>query len=345
MADYSEDMDVVTTIDHGHNVKKLTGGDSEQLIPPSLAFFQQPPLLSSIASEEFTDYRPNSSDLNSGSLDYTIPMSSTQLLDLKGTRHHFTFKIVHAIDGSAVQVAKEPVVGPINWIGATFWDGIELYLNNQLITASGGQHTSYRAMFESLLDVSRFKKSNELQAGLWKEDTPGLMGPKVEEEMENEGFTWRAKWTLGSKECRVRAPITTDLAQQGRLILNSTEVSLKFFKTRPEFNLMVAAPRQQAEVPAPGGYRILLTDAFLRVKKKTVVPSVLLGIENTLSDESPALYPLMKTEMRKYLIHKGQMSFVFENLFQGAIPSVMCLGFVKEKACSGSISLAERDQS
>ena len=331
MADHSEDMDL--SVDHGPNVKQMTGGES-QVIPPELAFFQEPPLMSAIASEDYTDYRPNSSDLNSGSLDYTIPMSSTQLIDLRSSRHHFAFKIVHASDGSDVNPLAEPLMATVNWIGASLWDGIELYLNNQLVTPSGGQHTSYRAMFEALLDISRFKKNNELQSGLWKADTPGRMGPEIQDELENEGFLWRSKWTVGSKECRVTAPITTDLAQQGRLILNSVEMTLKFFRTRPEFHLMVAQPKSQDQVFAPGGYKLHLTDAFLRVKKKTVVPSVLMGIESTLS-ETPALYPLMRSEVRKYLVHKGQMSFVFENLFQSAIPSVMCLAFVKEQACSG----------
>jgi len=336
MADNSSETDLMV-VDHGSNARQLSAGDaSGQYFPSELSLFEEAPLLAAIASEDYVDYRPNSSNLNSGSLDYSIPMSSTQMLDLRASRHHFSFKIVHASDGSDVNAVTEPPLAPVNLIGSCLWDSIELYLNNTLVTPSGGQHTGYRAMFEALLDTSRFKKDTELQASLWAPDTPGSMGPDATEEYGNEGFKWRYKWVMGSKECHVTSPLTIDLAQQDRLILNGVQVDLKFFRSRSEWHLMQSAPQGDDQASEPGGYKLEITDAFLRMKKKTVVPSVLMGIESTLSD-TPALYPVMRTELRKMLCHRGQMSFVFENLYQGAVPSVLALGFVKESACAGNI--------
>ena len=323
--------------DHGPAAGQMTPDNvSGQYFPEELSLFEQPPLMAAIASEEYVDYRPTSSGLNSGSLDYTIPMSSSQMVDLKACTHHFTFKIVHANDGSEVSVENEPMVGPVNYIGATLWDSLELYLNDTLVTPSGGHHTGYRSYLEALLDTSRFKKSSELQAGLWYPDTPGIMGPSPDEDVGNEGFKWRTKWMRGSNECSVMAPLTTDLAQQPRLILNGIQINLKFFRSRPEWHLMVAR-NTEGKTAKQGGYRLEITDAFLRVRKKTVVPSVLLAIERTLGD-SPALYPVMRTEVRKMLCHKGQMSFCYENIFQNSVPSVLVIAFQRESASSGHYS-------
>ena len=327
-------------LDHGPTVKKLTPGEfSDQLFPPELSLFEEPPLLAAIASEEFVDYRPNSGSLNNGSLDYEIPMSSTQMIDLQGSRHHFTFKIVHADDGSDVGVVDEPMVAPINYIAATLFESVHMYINQMLVTPSGGQNIPYRSYFEALLDSSRFKKTSEMQAALYYEDDAGAMGPNAnpDDNFGNEGFKARAAFTLGSRKCHVVGPIPVDLCQQERLLLSGVALRFSFFPTRPEFHLMVAQPGE-GETTHPGGYRLQITDAFLRIKKKTVVPSVLLGIEDQLR-QKPALYPNMRTDVRKFLIHKGQLSFTLTDMFQGTTPSIMVVALVSEKASQGDVSL------
>ena len=332
-----QDDDDVMIVDHGPNVKKLTDGNGAgQLFHQELSLFEEPPLLAAVASEEFVDYRPTSASLNAGSLDYSVPISSSQMVDLRSSRHHFTFKIVHASDGSDVDEISEPLVGPINFIGATLWETVQMYINQTLVTPSGAQNIPYRVMIEALLDSSRFKRDTEMQAGLYYEDLAGQMGPDADPDLGNTGFQMRCAYTGRSKKCQVLAALPVDLAQQPRLILNGVQLGFRFFPSRPEFNLMTAPPRAN-QAAAPGGYKLEILDAFLRIKKKTLVPSVLLGIESTLS-QTPALYPLMRSEVRRFLIHRGQLGFTFDDLFQGSVPSIMILAFVNERASAGDVS-------
>ena len=328
--------DDVMIVDHGPNAKKMTGGQgSGQFFHEELSLFEEPPLLASIASEEIVDYRPTSASLNVGSLDYHVPISSTQMVDLRSCRHHLTFKIVHASDGSDVHPPTEPVMGPINYLGATIWETVQMYINQTLVTPSGGQNVGYRTIIEALLDSSRFKKDTEMQAALYYEDRPLPLGPETDKNTGNIGFQNRCAYTMGSKKCQLVAPLPVDLAQQPRLILNGVQLSFRFFPSRPEFHLMIA-PAEENQALDPRGYKVELLDAFLRMKKKTLVPSVLLGVESALSDTA-ALYPLMRSEVRKFLIHRGQLGFSFDDLFQGSVPSVMVLGLVDERASAGDL--------
>ena len=330
MSDQEEELEMIMD----NNVKKLG-----QYFPPELSLFEEPPLLGAISSEEFVDYRPSSASLNAGSLDYIIPVSGTQMVDLKSSRHHVKFKIVHASDGSDVNPLDEPMIGPINYIGCSMWDTIQLHINQTMVTQSGGQNIPYRSIIEALLDTGRFKKDTEMQAGLYMKDTAPFMGPDSNPNVGNLGFQQRAGYTAGSRTCTVVAPITVDLAQQGRLILNGVELGFRFFPGRPEFHLMLAPdePEEDGKKADKGGYRIEILEAFLRIKKKTLEPSVLLGMESTLR-QTPALYPVMRTEVRKFLIHRDQHSFTIDDVYQQKIPSVLVLCLVNERASSGDIT-------
>lgn len=161
-------MDAMT--DQGPQVKKLTEGDGAgQLFPSELSLFQEPPLLAAFSIEDYVDYRPTSASLDSGSLDYTIPASSTQMLDLRSSRHHLRIRIVHK-DGSSVNVGDEEPVAVINFIAATLFETVQMYINQTLVTPSGGQNNPYRAIIEVLLDRRRFEKDTIMEASLYEKD-------------------------------------------------------------------------------------------------------------------------------------------------------------------------------
>jgi len=308
-----------------HLRQPMEVGGAGQVFPPELSLFQVPPLSASYSCETYVDYRPVSGSLNAGSLEYVIPPSMTQMIDLAASRHHLKLRIVKG-DGSDVNVAEE-VVGPINYIGATLFETVQVYLNQALVTSSGGQHHGYRAIIEALLDTSRFEKSTILQAALFYKDAHHHMSDL---DKEDTGFTQRWQFTGTSRPCQLIAPLITDLAQQERLIIPGVEIGLKWYVAKPAFTLMSATEGAD--------YKWEIMDAFLRIKKKTPQPAVLLGINSAL-DLSPALYPLMQTQVRQFLIHRGQYEFNFENLFEGLVPCVMTVGFVTAESSVGQYKL------
>ena len=244
------------------------------------------------------------------------------MLDLRSSKHHLKIRIVHA-DGSPVDVGDEEPVAPINFIAATLFETVHMYINQFLVTPSGGQNNPYRAIIEALLDRSRFEKDTIMGASLYKKDEAFKM-----HDPGSSGFQWRWALMTGSRPCDVTAPLLVDLAEQERLLLNGLEVGFKFFPARPEFTLLSHVEGAD--------YRIQILDAFLRVK--TLIPSLLLAVESTLS-LSPALYPVMRTEVRRFLIHSGQHGFTLEDVFQSQVPSILVMGLVKERGASRNFQL------
>ena len=308
------------------HLRQLSEGNSAgQVLPSELNFFEAPPLSAAFLREEFVDYRPSTANLNSGgSIDFLIPPSLTQYVSLSRTRVHVKLRITRG-DGSAFNPAEEAhIVTPINWLGATMFETVQLYLNQTLVSASGGQHSPYKAILEALLDKGCFEKNTSLQAGLFKKDTAGRMETY---DYPDGGAAYRWQWTAASQSFDLCAPIICDLAQQGRLIISGVEMLFKLWLARPEFVLMTDDD--------DADYKLDVQECFLRVCKKMPQPAVTMGVATSL-ELSPILYPFNRTEVRQLLLNAGTYGFSFENLFDGLIPSVMTVAIVSGKSASGT---------
>lgn len=307
--------------------RDLTEGSSSaaQMFPAELDLFQIPSLATAYTAENYVDYRPSSAISSNNPLEYVIPASISQYTDLKGSRHHVRFRIVKE-DGSETNPTDDFMVGPCNWPAVTMFQQFQLYLNQVLVSPSGGQHHGYRAIIEALLDRHRFEKDIALQAGLYRKDTAGHM---EDLDANSTGFSWRWQYTAASRKVWVSAPLITDLSQQERLILNSVDIVMKFWPAQADFALMSDDPEDR--------YRIEILDAFIRLKRKTPQPAVSLAVDKALSI-SPALYPNLRTEVRMFLVPRGQFQINYEGLFEGNVPSVMCVTFVKASAAVGRFS-------
>ncbi len=309
------------------NVRKLTDGSAAgEYFPPELSLFQEPPLMAAYQGETSVDYRPVNANLNVPSLDYTIPPSMTGMIDLANSRHHLKVRIVKG-DGTTFGV-DEGLISPINWIGCTMFEQTQTFLNQVLVTTSGGQHHAYRCIIEGLLDRTRAERETIMQAGLYFKDSSGFW---TDLDAVKTGLASRWGYMFGSNEVDLVTPLMTDLSSPGsRLLPTGIQVDFKFWRGKPSFMLM--SPIDKAD------YKIEIVDAFLRIRKKFPLPQVLLGIESALS-VSPCLFPHMRTDLRTHLLHSGTFGFQLQQLFEGTIPSVLTLGFVKSTSFNGDYKL------
>ena len=296
--------------------------------PSEINMFDMPPLSNTYTSEDYVDYKPRSigSTISTGScLEYDIPATISQFTSLKETRHHIRVRIVHE-DGTKIDDPAE-ICGPVNWPGVSFFESCLISLNQQLVSCTGGQDHGYRAVIQALLDRHRSDKDTILQAGLYFPDTPGHMDDF--EEVKT-GFMERFQYFAMSESVDLSAPIISDLSEQHKLIPNNMQISVKFWPAKSSFCLLTANKEKT--------YKFEILDAFLRVKRKTPQPAILLGITDGL-ELTPAKFPFMKTEMKKFLIHAGTFSFSQENLFESQVPNCMVITFVKAAAAAGNVHL------
>jgi ribonucleoside-diphosphate reductase beta chain len=272
------------------------------------------------------DYRPVSSALNSGGpLEFIIPPSSNQYINLKRSKIFLKVKIVHA-DGSNPGLLE--TAAPVNWLVQTLFSQVELYLQSTLVSGSAGNMHPYRCMFELLLDSSNDSKLTSLQSGLFYKDTAYKMDD-VGTESQNDGYNRRISHCAMGTVFELIGPIVTDLAQQSRVILNATELHFKFWPGKSAFHLMCGPDSSKED------FRVEIVDACLKICKLTPLPSITLAHSQAL-EVSPALYPYMRSEIRALQLMAGSYSFSFEDVFSSSVPAVVVLGMVTSEAYSGS---------
>ncbi|KAJ8305205.1 hypothetical protein KUTeg_009160 [Tegillarca granosa] len=124
--------------------------------------------------------------------------------------------------------------------------------------------------------------------------------------------------------------ILGDLFNLDRLVLNSVQMSVKLYRSKPEFCLMT-------DEQSPD-YQIFIEDIILKVCKVQVNPAVIYGQAEVLKHEN-AKYPFTRTEIKQVSIPAGQINFTFDNIFQGLRPNKVVVAFVKSEAVAGAWTL------
>jgi hypothetical protein len=82
------------------------------------------------------------------------------------------------------------------------------------------------------------------------------------------------------------------------------------------------------------GYEVVIEDIVLKACKVQVNPAVIFAQAEILRDVN-AKYFFTRTEMKLLTIPAGNMSFTYDNLFQGLRPNRLCVGFIKGEAAQG----------
>ncbi len=299
--------------------------ESTYRYPSEINLFSLPDLTNTYVSQEFIDFRPTTANLNSGgSIDFLLPPTINSYTSLRETRLHMRVRIVNE-DSTPIDMAD--MVGPANWPGCTLFESCQLFLNQTLVSATGGLDYGYRGIIQALVDRHRFQRDTVMQLGLYEEDEPGLMN-----NFEQGGTPFMRRWQYFAKSESVDliSPIISDLAEQGRLILNNIEISMKFHPAKPSHCLNTAIKGRK--------FKVEFLDCFLRVCRKVVQPAILVAMTNAL-EVSTAKYPYMRTELRKFIVQRGLYTYTQDLLYDGIIPSYMVLAFVTAAAASGQYNL------
>ena len=127
----------------------------------------------------------------------------------------------------------------------------------------------------------------------------------------NTGLGTRSEWTKTSKTVELQGRIHSDLFNQGKLILNGVDLTVKLHRHKPEFCLLSA--------DAAPAYTITIIDAIFYVKKIELTPSVFNAINTVLNDKN-AQYAITRTTPKVFTVSRGQQSQQIDNAFLGEIP-------------------------
>ena len=114
-----------------------------------------------------------------------------------------------------------------------------------------------------------------------------------------------------------------------RYLLNEVDVHVKFFHNKNSFRLLSSVPNKK--------YKVAISEVMLKAAMIQIHADILKSHARCLED-TPALYPLLKTEVKTFAVGKGQYNVNLDDIFQGKIPNRLILGMVSADAYAGDLT-------
>lgn len=136
-----------------------------------LDIFATPPTQNSVESGTTLCVRPISSLTDASPIEFLIPGSGDEYIDLAHTTLHLIAKII--LDEPKVEKDVMNIAPVNNWMHSIF-SQVDIYLNQKCITPPSNNY-NYRAYIENLLNYGSDAKSSHLSSIVWEKDTAGKM--------------------------------------------------------------------------------------------------------------------------------------------------------------------------
>ena len=298
--------------------------DSKEANIPQLDLFTLPKTQTTIAKQQWYEYRPvNSSDYTNTPCDFIIPGNSVDVIDLSRSYLYLHLKVVKQ-DGS--DVGADDKVGIVNNILHSMWSQVDVFLNQQLISSSTRDY-QYKSYIDTVLFNDKSTKETRLQtSGFYKdsgdiESTDVLTGTNL-------GLTEIYSLVSASRGAYFYGPLLADITQVDRYILGGVDVHLRLWPSNQKFNLVKPAT-------IVGDFKIKILDIAYHVCKLNLTPDFLLG-QDTMLKKHNALYPYKRSRIQTFAIPTGSYVFIETNLFQFERCQQVIVGFLKSEAYQGS---------
>lgn len=285
-----------------------------------LDLFALPSTQTSIESGQWIHYKPISSLSDDGPLEFQVPGTGDDYIDLSHTLLYVKAKITNSDSNS---IKDQIHVAPVNnWLHSLF-NQLDVYLNQKLVSPPNNTY-AYRAYLETLLNYGPAAKSSHLTCGLWYEDTPHKMDAM---DSTNKGFIKREELVKLNTSVDMIGHLHGDIFNQDKFLLNGVEMRIKLVRSKEVFNLMCNSADEKLKVT--------ILDASLIIRKARINPSILLAHQKVLASTT-AKYPITRAEVKVLTIPSGIQGKTLDNIFLGQVPKRCIVGFVKNSAFNGS---------
>ena len=313
----------------------------------SLAIFDLPPTAIAFNKTSVRELIPISTITQQGPYVFRI-FPDNQFIDLSRTWMYLVTKLEkREANGTWVPLSNttddDKHTGVINNFGNSFIKQLKISINNVECSDSGTLY-AYRSYIDHELTHSREYRKGISEAGCYYTDSehseiPGLYNDK--------GFKARVNRFSGGRECYTLSKLAFDLAQQGNLMLNNSDIIFTIYRNTDDFLIHTPNyPERTAVDPKDGTqqvvtykqnqstYRLVVVD----IRLYTVCVDVVQSLQNAISkqlESVSAKYPMRRVEVRSVFLGKGRQHLT-HNIFQTVIPRRVIVGFVKNQAFSGS---------
>ena len=292
-----------------------------------LDLFSVPSTQVSLEKGRWIDHEPVSSVADGGSISFLSPGTEDNV-DLSKTILVVRAKVTKS-DGTNLDADTK--VGPVNNFIHSLFKQVDVFLKGKQVTQATGTYM-YRTYLETLLNYGPSAKQSQLTSGLFYKDTAGKMDvadPTLAGEAANHGFKSRYEFSKESGIVEMAGPIFCDVFFSERLLLSYVDLKVIMSPNSHEFCLMSSV--------ANADFRVKLIDAYLKVRRVKVNPSVSLAHQAAFRN-GPAIYPIRRVECKSFIVPAGNPSLKKESVFGGFIPRTFVFGLVESAAFNGSFT-------
>jgi hypothetical protein len=287
---------------------------------PELDLFSQLPTQASIEEGFHTEHQPTNTLLENNPIKFTISGDSNYYIDLASSYLYLEMKITKS-DGS--EMADDDNCGPINLIGQTIFQQIEISLNDAIITDPSNLY-HYRAIFETLLSYGYDAKNSQLTLSLYSKDKASAMD-SIDD--TNTGLVKRREYFKKSAVVPMICKIHADMFFQHRYLINGVDLRIKLIRNPDKLVLMSAEDAT---------FKLKITNASFFARKIRLNAGIQLSHIQKLDKElQPALYPVRKVTMKSFNIPVGSLSYN-ENIFSGILPKRIVVALVESSSFEGA---------
>ena len=321
---------------------------SQECTKSELDLFSVPPTQISLEKGHWIDHQPVSSVTDGGVITFLSP-GTEDYVDLARTILVVRAKVTKA-DGTDLGAGEKVryffivntsfpnikffsnlfKVGVVNNFLHSLFKQVDIFLKGKQVTQATGTY-AYRAYLETLLNYGPSAKDSQLTAALYYKDTAGKMDiadPTVAGGNGNAGLRARYVLSKTSGTVEMTGPIFSDIFMSERLLLSYVDLKVILNRSSDEFCLM--ASEDGAD------FRVKLTDAYLKIRKVKVNPSISVAHEIALK-KGPAIYPIRRVECKSFIVPAGNPSLRKDNLFNGLVPKTYVFGLVESDAFNGDL--------
>ena len=305
-----------------------------ECVKSELDLFSVPPTQTSIEQTFYKEYYPVSLINDNAPLEFHVVGVEDDYIDLQQTFLYLRASI-RKRDGSRLAAPTgqgnpddSTFVFPIDYFASTQFKNVEVILSGVQVSPNDLLY-SYRSFMETTLTYGNSKKE-QLQTSLYYQDRnePDLHDKTVaNNNCANPGARDRFLLSRYSASFDMIGRIHHCLFNQQKLLLNKTDLRLKFHRHDPKFCLMA--------LNSDTDYSVVIDSAVLNVCHKRVSASVREAHELALQ-KTPAKYPVRLSELKFYTKPSGFSDLSEANLYTGVLPRRVVVGLVSSRAFNGS---------
>ena len=145
--------------------------ENKMVYQNKIAFFQKAEVDGTIQRVYFVTFRPIAPIRDGSTVEFSIPGTSKDMVDLSQSKLYVKFKIVKA-DGT--DIAADVSVFPVNLTLHSLWRQVELLLNQKNVSQSVGTNNPYKCLLDVVLKDSEDVKESVLESELYFKDVNNM---------------------------------------------------------------------------------------------------------------------------------------------------------------------------